>query len=95
MFDLMVAATALVGVLGGTATYIGVKAFRRIGDGSLLFASAGFTLITAGTILAAVACPILTYSEVEVHLADSALVASGLLSIVYSISRAGRLAKPR
>ncbi len=95
MFDLMVAATVLVGIFGGMASYIGLKAFKRNREGSFLFASAGFSLVAVGTILGAVACPVYTLNEVEVHLAESGLVASGLLSILYSISRVGHSAKPR
>ncbi len=97
MFEqLLIAATALTGLFGGMATYIGVKAFKRSGSGSFLFASAGFSLITVGTVLGVV-CAFNTYqiAELEIHLAQTGTVAAGFFSIVYSISRAGRFSKPR
>ncbi len=95
MFHLMVAATVLVGIFGGIATYIGLKAFKRIREGSFLFASAGFSLVAVGTIFGAVACPVYAVNEAEVHLVESGLVAAGLLSILYSIVRVGHSVGPR
>src|SRR3989304_3144568 len=91
--ELIIVASTLTGVFGAVATYIGVRAFKRSGENSLLFASAGFSLITVGTVLG-VLCAFPDYHlyELELHLGQSALVAVGLFSIVYSISRAGRLA---
>lgn len=94
--ELIIATSTLTGVFGAIATYIGVRAFKRSGENSLLFASTGFSLITIGTVLG-VLCTFPNYQlyELESHLGQSALVAAGLFAIVYSISRAGRLAKPR
>lgn len=92
---MLIAATAVIAIFGGTATYIGLKAFRRSGDGSLLLAATGFTLITVGTVLGGLYYVFFTHNMVELYFAQSALVALGLFSIVYSISRAGQLAKPR
>ncbi len=93
--ELLMTASALIGIFGTTATYIGLKAFRRSGDGSLLFASAGFSLITIGTVLGGLVYVFFTHNMVEIYFAQSGMVALGLFSIIYSISRAGGLAKPR
>ena len=93
--ELLIAASALIGIFGTMATYIGLKAFRRSRDGSLLFASAGFSLITIGTVLGGLVYVFLTHNMVEIYLGQSAMVALGLLSIIYSISRTSHLAKPR
>lgn len=91
---LLITATVLIAIFGGTATYIGLKAFRRNGEKSLLFASTGFTLITLGTVLGSLYV-YFTHSLVELYLVQSSIVAAGLFSIVYSISQAGHFAKSR
>ena len=94
--QLLIVATTMAGALGGAAAYIAVRAFKRSGDGSLLFASVGFSLITVGTVFGVLcAFPIFNMAEVELHLGQTGLVAAGLFSILYSVSRTGRLAKPR
>ncbi len=90
---LLITATVLISIFGGTATYIGLKAFRRNREKSLLYASTGFTLITIGTVLGGLYVYV-THSLVELYFVQSSIVAAGLLSIIYSISRAGHLAKP-
>ncbi len=95
MFEqLLAAVTGLTSVLGSMAAYIGLKAFKRGRDASLLFATAGFTLITGGTVFGAIGCVFLNINDVMVHIAQSAMVAVGLFSIIYSISRVGRVASP-
>lgn len=93
--ELLLTASALIGIFGFTATYIGLKAFRRSRDGSLIFASVGFSLITVGTVLGGLVYVFLTHNMVEIYLAQSALVALGLFSIIYSISHTGHIGKPR
>ena len=92
--QLLIAALTLISIFGGMATYCGLKAFKRDGDRSLLYASCGFTLITSGTVLGGLYV-FFTHSMVELYFVQSAMVALGLFSIIYSISHVGRLAKPR
>jgi putative Mn2+ efflux pump MntP len=91
----LVVAMAAIGVLGGMAVYIGLRAFRRNKDNSLLLAATGFTFITAGTLAGSVGCIFLHIDEVTAHLTESTLVATGLFSIVYSVSRVGQLSRPK
>lgn len=92
--QLLIVATVLVGVFGGTAACLGLKAFRRNGGKSLLCASTGFALVTAGTVLGGLFV-LINQSMVELYLAQSAIVAAGLFFIVHSISLAGGSAEPR
>ncbi len=91
--ELLTAATATTGFFGGLATYIALKAFKRNREASLLLASLGFTLITAGTVLGGLVYVFFTHNQIEVYLAQSAMVAAGFFSIVYSISKLNHLTK--
>lgn len=92
--ELLLTTTALTGVFGGMTAFIGLKAFKRGREESLLFTTAGFSFITVGTVFAAVGCVFLGLNEVMVHLVGSAAVAAGLLSIIYSVTRVGPTVKP-
>lgn len=95
LYQLLVVTTAFIALFGSTATYIGLRAFKRSKDGCLLFAAAGFTLITVGMVLGGLVYVFFARNMMELYLAQSAMVAAGLLSIVCSISLEGRLKKPR
>ncbi len=92
--ELLLATTALTGIFGGMTAFIGLKAFKRGRDESLLFTTAGFSFITVGTVFAAIGCVFLGLNEAMVHFVGSAAVAVGLLSIIYSISKVGPSSKP-
>ncbi|MEF8776172.1 MAG: hypothetical protein V5A43_06680 [Haloarculaceae archaeon] len=72
-------------LLGGLITYLGYRAYRRTGARSLRALSAGFGLITVGSLLAGVADLVLG-TPIEVGLLiESSLIAVGFGIIVYSL----------
>ncbi len=91
---LMIVATVLIAFFGGTAACVGLRAFRRKRDKSLLCASIGFALITVGTVLGGLIV-LLNHGLLELYLAPSSVVAAGLFFIVHSLSLAGGSTEPR
>jgi len=82
---LIIGLKTLTLVLGGLITYLSFKAYRRTGNEALGYLSAGFAIVTFGTLLAGAAHQLLTADVLVGLLIESALIAAGMLVIVYSL----------
>jgi hypothetical protein len=82
---LIIGLKTLTLVLGGLITYLSFKAYRRTGNMALGYLSGGFAIVTLGTLLAGVADQVLQAGFRVGLLIESALIAAGLLVIVYSL----------
>jgi hypothetical protein len=82
---LIIGLKTLTLVLGGLITYLSLKAYRRTGNKALGYLSAGFAIVTLGTLLAGVADQALQAGFEVGLLIESALIAAGMLVIVYSL----------
>lgn len=82
---ILLLANSLVIALGGLAAFISFKAYRQNCSFSMLCLTIGFSLITAGPVLA---MGLLSFSGLgfwEVQSIESALIAFGFVYIVHSI----------
>jgi hypothetical protein len=82
---LIIGLKTLTLVLGGLITYLSFKAYRRTGNHALGYLSAGFAIVTLGTLLAGVADQFLQAGFQVGLLIESILIAAGMLVIVYSL----------
>jgi hypothetical protein len=82
---LIIGLKTLTLVLGGLITYLSLKAYRRTGNEALGYLSAGFAIVTLGTLLAGAADQLLQAGFEVGLLIESALIAAGMLVIVYSL----------
>lgn len=82
---LIIGLKTLTLVLGGLITYLSLKAYRRTGNDALGYLSAGFAIVTLGTLLAGAADQVLQAGFEVGLLIESALIAAGMLVIVYSL----------
>jgi hypothetical protein len=82
---LIIGLKTLTLVLGGLITYLSLKAYRRTGNEALGYLSAGFAIVTLGTLLAGAADQVLQAGFEVGLLIESALIAAGMLVIVYSL----------
>lgn len=72
-------------VLGGLITYLAYRAYRRTHSRSLGALAVGFGFVTLGTFLAGVVDQLLNAGFQTGLLIESALIAVGLVIIVYSL----------
>jgi hypothetical protein len=81
----LVVVKTLIVVMGGTVTYFAYKAFRRTRSRTLGFLTAGFTLVTLGSVLAGFAFEMLgVWLELGV-LIEGLLMLAGFSLIAYSL----------
>lgn len=71
--------------LGGLVTYLAFKAYRRTGAPALRLLSAGFGVVTLGSLLAGIADQLLALDASYALLIESALTAVGFGIITYSL----------
>lgn len=76
-------------ILGGAITYLGYKAYRRTGAAPLRYLSAGFAIVTLGTLLAGIVDQILQMELQVGLLVESVLITAGFAVIVYSLYATG------
>lgn len=72
-------------LLGAILVYLGLKGYRRSRGNEMIFLTAGFALITAGSVAAGVLFEFLGFQLVEVEIVESAMVILGFASLIYSI----------
>jgi len=82
---LIIGLKTLTLILGGLITYLSLKAYRRTGNRALGYLSAGFAIVTLGTLLAGAADQFLQAGFEVGLLIESTLIAAGMLVIVYSL----------
>lgn len=82
---LIIGLKTLTLVLGGLITYLSFKAYRRTRIQALGYLSAGFAIVTFGTLLAGAVHQLLQTDVLVGLLIESALIATGFLVIVYSL----------
>jgi len=72
-------------LLGGSITYLALKAYRRTGSKSLQALSLGFGFVTLGALAAGISDQIIQMPTGTVLAIESALTTVGFAVIVYSL----------
>jgi hypothetical protein len=82
---LIIGLKTLTVLLGGLITYLSYKAFRRTENRGLGYLAVGFGIVTFGTMLAGVVHQLLSADFLVGLLIETALIAAGMVVIVYSL----------
>jgi uncharacterized membrane protein len=75
----------IIVLLGAVLVFLGVKGYRKSRRRDMIFLTAGFALITAGSVAAGVLFEFLGFQLVDVEIVESAMVILGFGSLIYSI----------
>jgi len=81
----IVAVKTITLVLGGAITYLAARAARRTGSRGLWLLSAGFGVVTLGSLLAGVVDQLVAVGGHTAPLVDGTLTAVGFAVITYSL----------
>ena len=82
---LMAVVKTVIAILGGVITYFALKAYRRTGDRSLGYLTAGFGTVTIGAILGGISFEIIDVDLPTGVLIEGIFIAIGFLLIAYSL----------
>lgn len=83
--DILRALQLTIVLLGSILVYLGVKGYRKSRSKDMVFLTAGFALITAGSVAAGILFEFLGFQLVDVEIVESTMVILGFLSLIYSI----------
>lgn len=82
---LMAIVKTFIAILGTVITYIALKAYRRTGERSLGYLTAGFGLVTLGAILGGLVFELVAVELAVGILIEAIFVAAGFVLIAHSL----------
>lgn len=83
--DILRAVKITIVLLGLVLVYLAAKSYRQNGKIEMVFLSAGFALITVGSVVAGVLFEFMGLSLTQVSIVEGLMVVVGFMLIIYAI----------